>query len=529
MIEPIPFHTSPRDASTRHLMNYEHSYRSLCELISEALLICDLKGICVDYNQRAAELFNSPARSLIGMSIFQMVPENEREELRHSFAKLQLISGIRVTNKKHIILAYDGRRVPVEMTIGLVCDVDGRAFQFQCLLHNSTERRSILHQSEPEATPDPFIKEINGMLDLDTMLDLILDHVHTLVPYDRADILLLDDLNGSEKIWLAQRRGCRQTERRSLAGERILLTLADAPFLYHILQTQNPLQIKEDASHLLGPHFYHPNLNDYIAVPICGPTHTVGFIVLSSSTPCYQDVDIEQLYGLASRVEKAISNALFVQQTQQLATLEERQRLARELHDAVSQTLFSANIFVEMMPRIFERKPDEVGKHFQQLRRLVRGALGEMRSLLHELRPDSLVVADLATLLGYLVDAAGARTDTQISLSIGNIPMLPTDDKIAFYRITQEALNNAIKHAHATHVSISLKVVGDELQLRVVDNGVGFEREQLNKGQLGMDIIRERAAAIGATLDLQGAPGQGVQVTLHYRVPSTTEEVDDDE
>jgi PAS domain S-box-containing protein len=529
MVEPIPFHTVPRTSTTRVLTHYEQCYRSLVELISDAVLILDLKGVCLESNQRAADLFSFPGKTLVGVSLMSLVPEYERAELKQTFAQLQLIAGVKPASQRYLFLAYDGRRMPSEVSIVLVCDDDGRPFQFQCVVHTIVERRSTLDHPTTQQAPSAIEQEINSTLDLKTLLDLILDHLVELMPYERADILLLDEQSGSEKVWLAQRRGRGAASLRS-SDDRVLFSITESPALRQMHDTNAPLLLGRDGAELLGLRLHDARLQAHIGVPICGAEQTIGFLVVSSTiADSYQSSHVEQLQLLGGQVATALHNAMFFQQTQQLATLEERQRLARELHDAVSQTLFSANIFVEMMPRLRQRNPEEAWKHFPQLQRLVRGALGEMRSLLHELRPSSLELADLATLLGHLIDAVGARTESVVTLVIGNVPMLPIDVKIAFYRIAQEALNNAIKHATAAHVTISLQLVGDDLQLCVADDGIGFERDQSDKGQLGMGIIRERAAAIGATLELQAVPGRGVEVTLSYRVPSADEEIDDDD
>lgn len=527
MVEPIPFHTAPRASTSRLLTHYEQCYHSLVELIPDAVLILDLKGVCLESNQRAVELFNRPAKTLVGMSLISLVAEHERADLRQTLT--QLIAGVKPASYKYLFLAYDGRRMPSEVSIALVCDDDGRPFQFQCVVHSSFERRSALDRPTTQQAPSAIEQDLNGTLDLNTLLDLILDHLAELMPYERADILLLDEQSGSEKVWLAQRRG-RGAARLRSSDDRLLFSIAESPALRQMRDTKASLLIGRDGKDLLGLRLHDGGLEAHIGVPICGTEQIIGFLVASSAMPdSYQMIHAEQLEILGGQVGMALRNAMFFQQTQLLATLEERQRLARELHDAVSQTLFSANIFVEMMPRLRQRNPEEAWKQFPQLQRLVRGALGEMRSLLHELRPSSLEMADLATLLGHLLDAIGARTESVVTLSIGNVPMLPTDVKIAFYRIAQEALNNAIKHATAAHVAISLQLVGDDLQLCVVDDGIGFERDQSDKGQLGMGIIRERAAAIGATLELQAMPGRGVQVTLSYRMPPADEETDDDD
>jgi signal transduction histidine kinase len=202
------------------------------------------------------------------------------------------------------------------------------------------------------------------------------------------------------------------------------------------------------------------------------------------------------------------------EQAQALAVIEERQRLARDLHDAVSQTLFSANIIAEALPRIWERDPDRAQRRLPQLHNLTRGALAEMRTLLLELRPTALVDVDLSELLQQAVDAFSGRTRTVASLVVTGRRPLPEDVQVALYRIAQEALNNVAKHARATEATIHLKRGPEGVELHIRDNGQGFEPDRVPPGHMGLHILRERARAIGATLEIVSQPGDGTDVVV---------------
>lgn len=202
------------------------------------------------------------------------------------------------------------------------------------------------------------------------------------------------------------------------------------------------------------------------------------------------------------------------------AAEEERRRLARDLHDAVSQSLFSASLMAEALPRLWGRKPEVVAQNLTELHRLTRGALAEMRTLLLELRPDALKEVPLQELLQQLADALSGRTQAAIVLTADSQCALPGEVKNALYRIAQEALNNVTKHARPKTVSITLQDCGDSavglagVRLTVWDDGRGFDPTQEMPGHLGLDIMQERAAAINARLTLTSAPGQGTTVEV---------------
>lgn len=205
-------------------------------------------------------------------------------------------------------------------------------------------------------------------------------------------------------------------------------------------------------------------------------------------------------------------NALLQHKAAEEAVVNERTRLARDLHDAVTQTLFSSTLIAEVMPDIWAANPAEGRRRLEELRQLTRGALAEMRTLLVELRPNALVEIPLATLLRQLSDAVIGRARLQVDLHVSGERTLPPDVKITLYRIAQEALNNVVKHAGAANAVISL-CLAPTVRLTVADNGSGFTPGSVSGAHLGLKIMRERADAIGARLTLDSTPGEGTQVT----------------
>lgn len=202
------------------------------------------------------------------------------------------------------------------------------------------------------------------------------------------------------------------------------------------------------------------------------------------------------------------------EQARTLAALEERQRLARDLHDSVTQTLFSASVIAEMLPILWSREPEQVDSNLDQLKQLTRCALTEMRSMLTELRPPALVNSELAELLEDLTDSWTSRTKIPVALKVRNSGTLTADEQIALYRITQETLNNVAKHAAATHVSVRLCVDATYFELGIEDDGRGFDPACVPMGHFGVSIMRERAEAIGATFQIDSAPDAGTRLRI---------------
>jgi PAS domain S-box-containing protein len=203
-------------------------------------------------------------------------------------------------------------------------------------------------------------------------------------------------------------------------------------------------------------------------------------------------------------------------QIEQAAAVAERERLARDLHDAVTQALFSASLVADTLPRIWERYPEEGRRGLEELRRLTHGALAEMRTLLLELRPDALSEQDLGVLLRQLTDGMMARMRIPVATTVVGDCSLPAEVQIALYRIAQEALNNIAKHARASRAAVSLDCEPDRVTLRISDDGQGFDPEAAQPHQLGMKIMHERAQAIGASIRAKSQPGQGTELVVTW-------------
>lgn len=229
---------------------------------------------------------------------------------------------------------------------------------------------------------------------------------------------------------------------------------------------------------------------------------------LATSQQNLEAMVVERTVELAAVQEKLI------EQAQETAVSEERQRIARDLHDEVTQTIYSASLIAEVLPQVWERNPGEGQRSLSKLRQLVRGSLAEMRTMLFELRPSALEDADLETLLPQLADAFTGRTRIPVVVTVDGRDQLPSEVKITFYRITQEAFNNISKHASATEVTLNFEQRVHEACLSITDNGLGYDAAAISSEGMGIAIMQERAEAIVARLDLRSRPGAGTQLLL---------------
>ncbi len=255
-----------------------------------------------------------------------------------------------------------------------------------------------------------------------------------------------------------------------------------------------------------------------LAVPMVIKSQIYGGLALYYSKPRnFLPEEVELAVSYADQASLAIENARLIQQVKETAVMEERSRLARDLHDAVTQTLFSTTLTAEVLPRIWEKNPQEGQKKLEELRELTRGALAEMRTLLVELRPTAMQEAELNDLIRHLGNAFIARARIPLTLTIEGSQPLPLDVKIAFYRVAQEALHNIAKHAEATQAWLNLIHTPNGLRLTIRDDGIGFDLNKLKPDHFGLGIMRERALQAGAHFSVESQPGAGTTITLFWQ------------
>ena len=251
-------------------------------------------------------------------------------------------------------------------------------------------------------------------------------------------------------------------------------------------------------------------------VPLLARGSTIGFMEIardakgSSFTP--GEASLAQ--SIAGYVAAAIDNAHLYAQARDMAVTEERGRLAHELHDSVTQNLYTVATISRTLPRLWETHPEEIRPALDDMQRLTTGALAEMRTLLLELRPAALLETRLGELLEQLADAVKGRTRFDITTTVSGDRTFPPEVQFGLYRIAQEALNNVVKHTDASHVIVGLYCKGDRAVLRVSDNGTGFDPERVPPGRLGITAMHERAAVIKADLNVTSRPDVGTEVKV---------------
>ena len=243
--------------------------------------------------------------------------------------------------------------------------------------------------------------------------------------------------------------------------------------------------------------------------------------VTTSGVREFSQQDVELIVSIGGQIGVAVENAKLYERAQRVAVVEERQRVARELHDSVTQSLYSLTLFSEAARHLAEEQGFEsIERQINQIGVIGTQALKEMRLMVYELRPPALEQEGLVGALQRRLEAVEERAGMEARLLVEQVADLPTLMEEDLYRIVQEALNNALKHAAATSVTVQIRSDEEQVTLAVIDDGRGFEPEALSdKGGMGLVSMRERAERLGGELTMISEPRKGttVQVSVELR------------
>jgi len=358
-------------------------------------------------------------------------------------------------------------------------------------------------------------------LEIQPLLSIILTQLKDVIDYDAAALFQLESADELRLLrYLGPIPQERLVERWPLdqAGHSRAVVSSRAPVIIPDVRADTPLAraFRLKAVDDLGE--VPASIASWMGVPLIRRDQVIGVLSFDHSERGYYTQRHASLaMAFAAQASVAIENARLYSRAQQLAALQERQRLARELHDSVSQALFGIALGARTARAQLARDPSRVGEPIDYVLSLAEAGLAEMRALIFELRPESLEQEGLVAALAKQAAALRARHGITVQTALGDEPELPLEQKEALYRIAQEALHNTVKHARASQVELVLARADRCLTLEVRDNGQGFDPGGSFPGHLGLRSMRERAEQLGGELSFASAPGQGT--TVCARIP----------
>jgi len=375
------------------------------------------------------------------------------------------------------------------------------------------KRTQALEQEEralTEALRDT-LATMSRTLDLDKILDHILDTVKRVAPYDGAHVLFVE----SDLVRVVRQRGyIEKGLEKEWLNQRIPITKLAT--LQQLIEIGKPLAIADTTTSPMW--FGFPDWNwvrSNVVAPIRANGTILGFLSLDSAIPgFFTQVDADRLQSFADQAAIAIQNARLFDRAKRAAVTAERNRLANELHDTISQTLWSVSLMTERLPAIWEINQEEGKRGLATVHQLAQNALEEMRALLLELRPAALTEEKLGDLISQVAGIVANRAGLKISVQIEEQEPVPPEVHFVLYRVVQEALNNIVYHALASHIEIYFNSAVSRVDLTIQDDGLGFDPTNISPGHLGLSIMKDRIENIGGTLEIVSHEGEGTLIKV---------------
>ncbi|EFO80487.1 GAF sensor signal transduction histidine kinase [Oscillochloris trichoides DG-6] len=380
-------------------------------------------------------------------------------------------------------------------------------------LYHESQRLAahIQRHADQLAVLNTIARTASATLEQETSLPEVTAQIRNGFGYDQVDIFLVDD----------------ETNELVIAASCGILPPMDGNYRQHInlgligRAARSGQTVRVDDVHAEPGYFSvaeRSSTRAELCVPIMASGRTLGLINLESPhLHGFQDEDVAILETIADVLAGTLENARLYRRAQAAAVLEERNRLARELHDSVSQQLFSMTLTAQAARTQLEKNPQRVALQLERLQETATAALAEMRALIFQLRPPALRDQGLVAALQQHAQALSRREGLAIALRVVGDDRLARGLEQPLFRIVQEALNNVVKHANARNVAVALEFGSERILLRVSDDGQGFDPEATPSGRgrhLGMISMRERAAEIGGTMDLRSMIGGGTEVIV---------------
>lgn len=357
-------------------------------------------------------------------------------------------------------------------------------------------------------------RQILGILNADELMREIAQLVYDTFDYYLVTIGMVED--GMVVFKAGKKEGWPEDQFRpkslAITGEGITAWVAAHG------ETLLAPDVSQEPRYLLWPDADETHAE--LAIPLNTKAGVIGVLnVESKAINGIEDNDVVVLQSIAQQAAIAIENAQLFEQAQQLAVIQERQRLARDLHDSVTQALYGVTLYAEATARQISREQPNLSlarDHLDDLRVTAQEALREMRLLIFELRPSVLEKEGLLAALQTRLESVEGRSG--ITASFDAPPAftpLPPKTESSLYWIAQEVLNNTLKHAQAHNITLTLRQDHACATLEIADDGIGFDMQDAShKGGLGLPGLHERAAEIGGQLTIESKPGQGTLVRI---------------
>jgi PAS domain S-box-containing protein len=522
-----------RERTAAMLRERNDQYRRIFEATLDGLLIADPEsGLVIEVNAALGQIYRRDPEQFRGQRLEALIHPEDRGALLGLRAAAQAGGDFQTRFRgiswagdtvhcqlKATTLVYGGR----QHLLCVIRDVTEEVIAYRLLEQRLEARQDVTALLDGSAVGGASIGELRGLL------NLVLPQVQTVLDYAIAVLFLVE---GDQLVPVAYHGPLRSEEafalriplQHSVSYQHFQRHPGEA-LIVDDLWSEEPAARDFRASQYLGPlnPAYHGS-RSVLAVPLQLGDRVIGALRVEHREPArFRPRHREFLVGLANQAALAIDNVRLYQEARGRAVLEERQRLSRELHDSVSQTLNAITLAADSAGRqaLAAGAPLPLRPFFEFVATNGRAAADEMRSLIFELRPELLEREGLMVALEQQITALRARHEVAFEFTRGEEPSASPAVKEALYRIAQESLRNAVRHAGAATVRLAVAAEQGDLVLEVSDDGRGFEASAPHPRHLGLRSMRERAAAAGGTVEVVSAPDAGTRVVARVPVSYT--------
>jgi PAS domain S-box-containing protein len=500
----------------------DSEYRKIFDAAVDGLIISDIaSGRILQANPAACQMHGYTRRQILGLEISALIHPESRQQFNENLRAFELGADFDSWTR---LLRQDGSTSYSRWRGGRM-DFGGHA----CMLwsiRDVSERiqaeQRLRQRMKSRTREQTALLQISQTLSstLDFAPGLILDQLRELIPFDRGVFFSLND----QALVALAARGFPEPE----PSAPVRFPVYEQHAMAALLNAGKPTRIGDISGNSRQAVFWRSMLGrdgavflngmlSWMWVPLAVRDGILGGLgVAHAKRSFYTPHHANLALSVTNQAVMTMVNAELYKNAQAAAAAQERQRLAQSLHDAVNQSLFSAGLIAEVLPRVWEQNPELAWQSLDDMRRLMRGAAAEMRALLAELRPSSITEAELGALLQLLGDAFTGRTTIPVTIMVSGEGSLPPDVQMAVYRICQEAMNNISRHADATRVDVTLNYADNAMELGICDDGGGFDPQNTDPGHYGLIMMRERAAAVGAGLWITSQPGHGVEIRIRW-------------
>jgi len=502
-----------RKIAEETLKQSERLYRTVIEQVTENICLVDVetRGI-VGSNPAFQETLGYTEEELEQMTLYDIVAHDQDSIDLNIWLTVEK-GRTSVGQRKY--LRKDGSLMDVEAS-GSIISRDGR--ETLCIVaHDVTERARMQELLEERVTTLSTIAA-RATLDLPMadMMDALAEGVVKASTAVACVVASVDESTG-----VLQPEGAFGLPEGSKSGLHASWRAGAQSPTIEAFRKQQSVLVPNTREFLLGNELYGP-IHHFVReaawdiayiVPLISRGRSLGALTLLY-LPGYEPGQEETVFlkAVADQTAVAIENARLFSEVRGNAALEERQKLARELHDSVSQALYGIALGTKTARALVKHDPEQAAEPLEYVLSLAEAGMAEMRALIFELRPESLKMEGLVTALEKQAAALRARHESEVETDLCTEPDAPLDVKEVLYRITQEALHNTVKHARASRVQIRMRCSSEYITLDVSDDGKGFDPEGDFPGHLGLRSMRERAERLGGTLAVESAPGKGTKI-----------------